>query len=112
MINLCAVGIICETQLEATRIEVLIHTGGIQPFVANTTREIKVEVLHSKMVCLIVELSAKLLLSQLAKSRYSISNITSLDGTLRRCHKVGTLERSITTPMSREPMHRRRVNRW
>ena len=62
------------------------------------------------MVGLIVELTAKLLLSQLAESRYCISNVTGLDGTLRRCHKVGTLKRSVAAPMGRQLVYRRRVD--
>ena len=109
MINLCAVGIIGKTQLEATRIEVLIHTCGIQPFVANTTREIKVEVLHAEMIGFVVELAAEFLLAQLTECRYSISNVARLDSTLRWSHQISTLERCITAPMGRELMHRRRI---
>ena len=112
MINLCAVGIIGKTKLETARIEVLIHTSCIEPVVAYTAREIQVEVLHAEMIGFVVELAAEFLLAQLAKCRYSISNVARLDSTLRWSHQISTLERCITTPMGRELMHRRRIYGW
>ena len=110
MVDLCAVGIVGEAQLEASRVEVLIHAGCVEPVVADAAREVKVEVLHTEVVSLIIELATELLLAQLAERRDSISDVAGLDGTLRRSHKVGAFQRSVAAPVGREFVHGRRVN--
>ena len=110
MVDLRAVGVVGEAQLEASRVEVLIHSGGVEPVVAYAARKVEVEVLHTEVVRLKIELAAKLLLAQLAKSRHSISDVAGFDGTLRRSHKVGAFQRSVAAPVGREFVYRRRVN--
>ena len=110
MVDLRAVGVVGEAQLEAARVEVLIHSGGVEPVVADAAREVEVEVLHTEVVSLIIEFAAELLLAQLAESRHSISDVAGLDGTLRRSHKVGAFQRSVAAPVGREFVHGRRVN--
>ena len=110
MVDLRAVGIVGEAQLEASRVEVLIHAGCVEPVVSDSAREVKVEVLHTEVVRLVIELTAELLLTQLAERRHSISNVAGLDGTLRRSHKVGAFQRSVAAPVGRELVHGRRVN--
>ena len=110
MVDLRAVGIVGEAQLEASRVEVLIHSGGVEPVVSDSAREVKVEVLHAEVVSLIIEFATELLLAQLAERRDSISDVAGLDGTLRRSHKVGAFQRSVAAPVSRELVHGRRVN--
>ena len=82
MINLRAVGVIGEAELEAARIEVLIHAGCVEPAIADAAGKVEVEVLHAEVIGFIVELSAELLFAQLAESRYGISDVTGTDGTL------------------------------
>ena len=78
MIKLGTVGIISKAKLETTWIEILIHTGSIKPIVTDSTREVEIYILHTKMVCLIVELTFELFLSQLAERRNCCLLYTSM----------------------------------
>ena len=92
MIKLGTVGIISKAKLETTWIEILIHTGSIKPIVTDSTRQVEVYILHTKMVCLIVELTFELFLTQLAERRNCVCNITCSNGRLRWSHQVGTFQ--------------------
>ena len=92
MIKLGTLGIISKAKLETTWIEILIHTGSIKPIVTNSTRQVEIYILHTKMVCIIIELALELFLSQLAERRNCLRNITSSNGRLRWSHQVGTLQ--------------------
>ena len=54
MVDLRAVGVVGEAQFEAARVEVLIHSGCVEPVVADAAREIEVEVLHTEMIGAVV----------------------------------------------------------
>ena len=55
MINLGAVCIIGKAELETSRVEVLIHAGGIEPVGTDATREVEIKVLHTEVVRLVIE---------------------------------------------------------
>ena len=72
--------------------DVPVHTGCIKPIGTDSTRQVEIYILHTKMVCLIVELTFELFLSQLAERRNCIRNITCSNGRLRWSHQVGTFQ--------------------
>lgn len=92
VVYLGTVSVISKVELEASWIEVLVYAGSVEPVVADASREVEIEVLHTEVVSLVVKLALKLLLSQLAERRYSVGDITSGDGRLGWSHQVGTLQ--------------------
>ena len=67
MVYLGTVSVISKVELEASWIEVLVYAGSVEPVVADASREVEIEVLHTEVVSLVVKLALKLLLSQLAE---------------------------------------------
>lgn len=84
MIDLGAVCVVCEFEVEASRIEVLIDACGVEPMVVDGSWNIEIEVLHSEMIGPVVEDTLKIFLSQFAEGVDGVSDVTGGDGRLGR----------------------------
>ena len=99
MIDFRPVGIVREFQIETSRIEVLINAGSIQPLVADTSRYIQIEVLHTEMIGTIVEYSLEVFLSQFAESVDGVGNVSCGDSRFRRRQQTDFSQTGITSPV-------------
>ena len=82
-INLGTVLIGSKTQLESSRVEILINTSAVKPTFPGMTADIQVDLLLTEMICIIIQFTPEFLRPKLRMRVYRISNSTGCDSRFR-----------------------------
>lgn len=82
MINLCTIGIVGKLEFKTSWVKVLVRTSVEKPIMADSTAKIHIEVLHAKVVDMVIELSMEVLLPEVGKGGNGVGNVACSDGRL------------------------------
>ena len=82
-INLCTVLIGSKTQLESSRVEILINTSAVKPTFPGITADIQVDLLLTEMIRIIIQFTPEFFRPELRMRVYRISNSTGCDSRFR-----------------------------
>lgn len=74
---------------------------------ADSTAKVQIEVLHAKVVDMVVELAVKGILPQVGEGSHGIGYVASGNGRLRWREQSCLAQTGIVAPVGRELVHRR-----